>query len=602
MKDYLKSNKTVLVILILILLLGGVFRFYGLNWDQNHHLHPDERMISMVAGGLRLPDPLTLDSLLSQESPLNPKFFPYGSFPLYLLKFAGWTLQVIDPDYARYASLNLVGRGISALADLASIIVIFIIGKRVWNKKVGIVASLFYSISVFPIQAAHFYAVDTLLSFFILSTLYRLIVFYEKPSFNNALLVGGFFGLSLATKVSASVLVSAVGVALILELVLIFLKKMRQIRIAAKVHKAFFEFSKWVFFSFGSNKRKRLFYILRFVLRYGFVIAGVAIVTFAIFEPYAIIDFSTFWKQTLEQRQMTKSAYTFPYTLQYVDTTPYLYHLKNMILWGMGIPLGVLALISFCWLIFRLIIEVPKPGKESQEAKMLILVSFFITYFFIVGRFAVKFMRYFLPLYGLFMLFASLFIITLIESRKRLSIVGKVGLAVVLVSSFVWTVAFSSIYSRPHTRIAATYWALENIPSGATIAVEHWDDRVPVRGDFNFVAMPMYEPDESWVKWQKVDENLKTADFLLLASNRLYVPLTKLADCKKHPNRCYPKTAEYYRELFNGKLGFVKVADFRSFPTLSFGEWKFEIDDSKADESFTVYDHPRIFIFKKEDL
>ena len=36
------------VLLLLILLAGAFFRFVGINWDHNHHLHPDERFISMV--------------------------------------------------------------------------------------------------------------------------------------------------------------------------------------------------------------------------------------------------------------------------------------------------------------------------------------------------------------------------------------------------------------------------------------------------------------------------------------------------------------------------------------------------------------------------
>ena len=42
----------------LVLLLGFVLRFWGVNWDQGTHLHPDERFITMVATDLRIPDSL----------------------------------------------------------------------------------------------------------------------------------------------------------------------------------------------------------------------------------------------------------------------------------------------------------------------------------------------------------------------------------------------------------------------------------------------------------------------------------------------------------------------------------------------------------------
>ena len=77
------------------------------------------------------------------------------------------------------------------------------------------------------------------------------------------------------------------------------------------------------------------------------------------------------------------------------------------------------------------------------------------------------------------------------------------------------------------------------------------------------------------------------------------MPLTRLADCNKYPRRCYTNTAEYYKKLFAGDLGFTKIAEFTSYPTLSIGKLQMTINDDSADESFTVYDHPKIMIFKK---
>ena len=45
---------------------------------------------------------------------------------------------------------------------------------------------------------------------------------------------------------------------------------------------------------------------------------------------------------------------------------------------------------------------------------------------------------------------------------------------------------------------------------------------------------------------------------------------------------------EYYEKLFSGELGFSKVAEFSS------GQ-----NDEAAEETFTVFDHPVIRIFKK---
>ena len=49
------SRERARAILIGLLLLGGIFRFQGLAWDAGHHLHPDERFISMVEEKIAFP-------------------------------------------------------------------------------------------------------------------------------------------------------------------------------------------------------------------------------------------------------------------------------------------------------------------------------------------------------------------------------------------------------------------------------------------------------------------------------------------------------------------------------------------------------------------
>ena len=47
--------------------------------------------------------------------------------------------------------------------------------------------------------------------------------------------------------------------------------------------------------------------------------------------------------------------------------------------------------------------------------------------------------------------------------------------------------------------------------------------------------------------------------------------------------------------MFEGKLGFELTAVFTSYPT--FGNWEF--NDQFAEEAFSVYDHPKVMIFRK---
>jgi len=573
------------IILLLIILLGAFFRFYNLNWDQGSHLHPDERAIIMFALPLHFPS--SVSEFLSPQSPLNPHFFAYGNFPLYLLKGAAATLSIFDKSFDSYDRINLLGRAISAVVDFGTIILLYFIGKKLFNKIVGTLAAFFYSTSVFPIQASHFYAVDTLLTFFILLTLYQLLRFYEKPSLKNSILVGVCFGASLATKISAIPLLSAITAAIAIDFLLLIAKQPHKPRI-------------W----FPHVPR----FLKRFIIDGVVILASTAII-FSILQPYAIIDFNTFLRQNMEQSQMTRDAFTFPYTLQYVGKIPYLYELKNIFLWGLG---PILATFSFLG-IFYVTFLIFKKNKQKKWAQELIFVIFFLSYFAVVGKFAVGWMRYMLPLYPLLCLFGATFVLKVLISpvnritSKKFSIFNfqfSIGLLVVLVfigSILYWPLSFMHIYTQPNTRVLASEWINQNIPLGTTIATEHWDDGLPLgtQNNYKVLELPMYESDTT-IKWANINQTLQQTSYIIIASNRLYTPLMKLTDCKKLPaGRCYAQTAQYYKNLFNGSLDFKKVAEFSVYPQLSFLNFHFSIDDLSADESFTVYDHPKVMIFKK---
>ena len=113
------QNRHKLVLLGVLFLAIGL-RIYGIDWDEGYRYtpHPDERAILMKVGELHFP-PLGDWHLLgsAENSPWNPRWFAYGSLPLYLLKFIQYLydwLPVVDIH-----DLRIVGRSISAIADVA---------------------------------------------------------------------------------------------------------------------------------------------------------------------------------------------------------------------------------------------------------------------------------------------------------------------------------------------------------------------------------------------------------------------------------------------------------------------------------------------------
>jgi len=570
--------------IFLIILIAFFFRIYGINWDQNQHLHPDERQIIMVTENIRFPDNKNISQIFSPDSPLNPKFFAYGSFPIYFLKFSGYIFSHFDPGISSYDKINLLGRLISAVFDSLTVLLIYLITKQLFfsNKK-ALLASLVYALSVLPIQLSHFYAVDSLLTFFICLTLYQTIALYRHFTVKNSILSGIYFGLALTTKISATVLVISFFFSFTIETLLslkkeIFSTKSTSSQKIKKIINSLINPSFWI--------KSRVFKLNKVIL-YSLLIILFTVLTFIVFQPFSIIDFPTFWRQVNEQKTMTRDAFVFPYTLQYVGTTPYWYQLKNIFLWGLGPAFSTLTLFGLILTFKRLIKGLITPGNEDSEGAQLILFSFFLAYFLVVGDFAIKFMRYCLPLYPIFAILSAN---AMVYFKKNIRLFF-------IIANLFWLFSFLNIYSKPNTRVSATNWINDNIPSGSIILREHWDDGLPLgyHQEYFLDELTLYDSDLDPYKWPKIYQQLQQADYLIIASNRLYTPLQKLTNCQILPSgKCYFITAQYYQDLFSGKLGYTQVAEFTSYPSL-FG---YTINDQSADESFTVYDHPKVIIFK----
>ncbi len=514
--NYIIMFKNKRFLLILVLVAAAALRLYGINWDQGFHLHPDERMLIMVTEKINL------------FTNLNPDFFNYGSLPIYLLR-------IISPT-GNYDSLLLVGRALSVGFDLLTIIFIYKIAHLLFkDEKVSFFSALIYALTFFAIQNSHFFVVDVFLTTFTTILIYLLLLYFKSPSVKKTVLVASVFAAMLAIKFTAIIFYPIILVVIVWKL----FKNFRQLIVSL------------------------------FIFHVSFVICHF------LFMPYAYIDYQKFFSDVQQQLQMNSNPYIFPYTLQYVYTTPYLYYLKNIFLWGLGPIIAFLSVIG----LFRML----RTKCQDCIPKFLFLIFYFF-YFLIVGHSSVKFMRYMLPLYPFLAILAGFAIARLHKFNKILS-------AAVLIGVVFWTGIFMNIYAQPNTRVSATNWILKNIPAGSTLAIEHWDDRLPIFGgeNYQYQEMTLYDQPDDDSKWAVLNDKLKKTDYIIIASNRLYVPLQKLADCKRY-KVCYPKTAEYYRRLFDGQLGFKKVAEFLVTPLF--------INDQSADESFTVYDHPKIMIFK----
>lgn len=559
-------------ILATILLLALFLRLYGYNWDDNQHLHPDERFLTMVATDSHVPNSF-LEYLDPSASTLNPynlgfKFYVYGTFPLTLVKIlaAGYGMD-------NYQDIVLFGRILSAIADIGTLLMLFIL-VRTWQKRYHLpqwtahITAFFYAVAVLPIQQSHFFIVDTFATFFVYMALVMASLYVSKPSLKYTVFAAIGMGLALGSKVSSFYIFPLIG----------------------------------CIFCLGVFSQKK-HHAIRFLLTMEHALVGVLVmyVTLRIADPrffesaswlYAMPS-ETFLDNIAELKRLTNIEAPYPPTLQWVGKTPLLFPLKNMALFGLGIPYFLLSIAGMLF------------GLLSRKKEIVVGALWVIVFFLYQGTQNIMTMRYFYTLYPLLAFFAAWMMMHTIEElpKKR----RYISVAIVCLIVCVWPLAFMGVYTQPQTRVEASEWIYDMVPKGSTLLIEHWDDALPlnfppdkthpkmrVSDWYKTLELKVYDPD-SEIKKRDIARKLQAADYYVISSNRAY------GSIMSHPQR-YPFMSKIYGQLFDGELGYRKVAEFSAHPQLQFGSLKFVIPDQSAEEAFTVYDHPKVMIYKNERL
>jgi len=541
-RKFLRLLKKNDLILVLIFLIGIFFRFYNLNWDEGYSFHPDERNIAASVSRIRF------------FSQMNPQFFAYGSFPIYLYRATGDLLNYLfkDDDWNyNWAKINVVGRWWSAFFSSLTLIFVYKLATKLFNNKVGMIAFFLTAFTAFLIQTAHFAVTESLLTFFIVIIVYLSLNILEKPSFSQSLKLVLTCGLALSTKISA--------LTFFLPPTFAFLY------LAAK------NFKEKQFDRVISN----LFNLFSFLL--------LSFCLFLIVCPFTLLDFEKFMESMKYEGGIVTGRLIVCYVYQFIKTQPYIYWVKNWV-FTQGPLLALTSVLSFSYIIYLTLRE--------RNIRFILLVIWPIVYFAIVGRWFAKFVRYLAPLYPFLAIFSAKFLVDFNRTFKNLKFI----LFLVLTTTFLYSLAFETIYFRPQTRILASNWIYQNIPPGAKVLTEHWDDGLPVStelgnpGFYRIEQLTIYEPDNQ-EKINYYAKKLSEADYIVINSRRLYGTLINL------PER-YPITSRYYKLLFSGELGYEKVAQFTSYPALKIGKWQIEFNDDSSEETFQVYDHPKVMIFK----
>ncbi len=463
------------VLLVLVLAAGALFRFTGVEWDGDQHLHPDERFLTMVETGISPVDKLS-DYFNTETSTLNPKnrgygFYVYGTLPLFLVRYVGEWVGMTG-----YNQINVVGRVLSGIFDLGTILFIYLIAKKLYrNGFMGLLAAVFSALAVLQIQLSHFFTVDNITNFFVYAAIYTAVhiavgerTISQKSEATNSghafpdwvvkdwgtaityVVFGLLYGMALASKVSVYALAVLLPVAAYIQ----YLNLPQEKRVASVA-----------------------------VLIRNLIIAGiVAFFTFRTFQPYAFAGPGFFglrldpnWIRSMKELSVImKGDVDVPYALQWARR-PLTFTVKNLVLWGMGIPLGVLSLVGLAWMTWRVV---------KGEWKQHILIWLWAVFVLVTQSLNfVKSMRYIITIYPALALIAAWTVISLFEKLSKgqpkpkskssnwKQILVSALLIFTIIFTAVWAAAFTTIYTKPVTRVAASEWIYDNVPGALNLQI-----------------------------------------------------------------------------------------------------------------------------------
>ncbi|NUN97671.1 MAG: glycosyltransferase family 39 protein, partial [Candidatus Omnitrophica bacterium] len=551
-----------------------------------------------------------------------------------------------------YGSWAMLGRPLSAIAGTLTILYAYRIGARVYSRRVGLLAAIFLTFTVLHIQLSHYFTFDVILAFFTTASVYSLLVFLDAQTWGQrwrAMAAASvWFGLGLATKFGAILLfipwAGALGMAFWKQrphVPFFSLKtcafgvhlKVLGIASFALIWLSAFLGQPFGFLDFPSERRgarateqtladweaptlsfvhldlgpprgetpgairsallRFTDWLDRFTGPLGFHFgAHMHPDGNRPFENRLTVGGAVHWRDVDEQRRMAVDG-GLVWTRQYDHTTPVVYQWKNLILWGMGPPLGLLCLFGVFFGVLR---PIHRPCWKEWVVWAWVIPNLATTMFF-----HTKFPRYLIaqaPFYCLWGAALGVWAYTLL--RKQWEDGGRRGLkwhgaiAGLALATVVWSALFSfafvEIYRKDHPWMVAADWFDKEVPAGKRIITESWDDSVPwggVAARYQQLSVnPVHSDDPQHLAG--IARQMASADYYCFSSKRNYGAF--LQSPEDSPNRCL-----FVKSLFAGHLGYRLVKTF-SEPVYVLG---IPIRYELADESLSLYDHPTMHIFER---
>lgn len=592
------------VLLSLVAVVGLTARLWNLDFDQRQHLQPDERHWAFTSANLAAaPAPAAhgtlagpiLDWLDGDRSPANVyrgmDTFAYGPITLAAARgAAGWLhegvvsgdqpaalvadtfdalgVDLVGPDgqprFDDSYQVDLIGRLLGALLDATTIVVVGLIGRRLGGRRAGLAGAAMYATCVLAIQHAHFLGAEPLVGLASALTVLATLRLDRSSNVAAAVRCGGLAGMAAGLAVSAKLTGAGVGMVPLLLCAVLVYRHRRRADLARVLSVALF-----------------------------------SILTFRVANPGAFEGLGWSLKQKFVDDfwvSVQVGEVDWPPAVQWANRIVAIDALRWLFVFTVG-PGVCLAAIAGLYALWRRRARIARWNNVVVYAALALPGAIVLRSFSPTGRY---FMAILPTLYAV----AGVGLVALWAHRPHLASTvrrraGPVLAVALTCAAVLWGAAFvNGVYGHDNTRIVASRWIQANVPEGAVLSSEAWDDSLPISvdgidgGAWTNEQFDLFGED-TVEKIERLATQLSGVDYVVESSPRVWGTVTRI------PVR-YPSTIKFFAALDTGQLGFERVATFTSTPRISlFGVQLWRLADSNAEEAFSVYDHPEVRIWKR---
>lgn len=419
------------ILMMTVLIAAFVIRILNIRFGYPLQTHADEPVLVEAA----------LDIIKTGD--LNPHIFLYPSLTIYLQALLFFLVQLPDRLFgvqlfpAQWIDFYVYARALNVLFSTATIFVLYEIGRRLFGTWTGIAAMIFLSASSAHVMNGYFATVDTPTTFWASLACLTAVLIYQNNGDRRRwhYLLGGIcVGLATSSKYTACLSVLPI--------------------LVAHAHHARLG-RRWI------DKN--------------IILALLAVpVVFLVTTPYAVLDFNTFFNEGL---LFQSKAYTSHTGFESETTTSFRLYLDHLFSEGYGEIATLLAVAGLAALLFR------------NRLEALLLISFPLALFLLLGSYRVYFSRNILPVIPVMALLSGYGITSIVEwtvklrssfslnsSGHRYATLGLVVLVMLfgIGSQITEDIRMIRANTLPDTRWVSLQWIERNIPAGTRIGRERY--------------------------------------------------------------------------------------------------------------------------------